>query len=175
MPTTCVDIEISAESDAIFDLTHDYARRLDWDPFLREATLLNGATCAGLGVVSRCVARRATGGLAMDTEYVSFSRPNVAAVSMTRGPFFLRSFAASIRQKQLANNLTLVTYRYNFKVKPRFLASIVEPMVDLVLKRETQKRLAALKSHMESVRPVAHDAVVQIEKQTCPGAEPRAK
>ena len=109
MPATSLSIEISAETDTIFDLIHDYSRRLDWDPFLREATLLNGATCADLGVVSRCVARRAVGGLAMDTEYVSFSRPSVAAVSMTRGPFFLHRFAASIRQKQLGDNLTLVS------------------------------------------------------------------
>ena len=56
----------------------------------------------------------------MDTEYISFCRPNVAAVSMTRGPFFLRKFAASIRQKQISDNLVLVTYRYHFEAKPGF-------------------------------------------------------
>ena len=33
MPATSVAIEISAEPEAIFDLIHDYSRRLDWDPF----------------------------------------------------------------------------------------------------------------------------------------------
>ena len=146
MPSTFIAIEISAEPEAIFDLIHDYSRRLDWDPFLSAATLLNGATSADLGVVSRCVA---CSGLAMDTEYVSFSRPIVAAVSMTRGPFFFRKFAASIRQKQLSANLTLVTYRYYFEVQPRFLSFVIQPIVNFVFKRETRKRLAALKSYLE--------------------------
>jgi polyketide cyclase/dehydrase/lipid transport protein len=29
-------IEIRASPEAIFDLIHDYARRLEWDPFLKE-------------------------------------------------------------------------------------------------------------------------------------------
>ncbi|EMI20093.1 hypothetical protein RMSM_02973 [Rhodopirellula maiorica SM1] len=100
MPATSVAIEIHANSEEIFDLIHDYSRRLAWDPFLREALLLNGAQSARVGVASRCVARKAVGGLAMDTklamdtEYVSFTRPTVAAVSMTQGPIFIRRFAA---------------------------------------------------------------------------------
>ena len=82
-------IEIDASPEDVFDLIHDYSQRLQWDPFLRKAYLLDGATHADVGVCSRCVARRAAGGLAMDTEYVSFKRPDVAAVKMTNGPFFL--------------------------------------------------------------------------------------
>ena len=37
MPTRRETIEIQAEPEAIFDLVHDYSRRLDWDPFLRGA------------------------------------------------------------------------------------------------------------------------------------------
>jgi hypothetical protein len=149
MHSASVAVKVSAESEAIFDFIHDYSRRLEWDPFLSEATLLNGATCAGIGVVTRCVARKALGGLAMDTEYVSFSRPTVAAVSMTRGPMFIRKFAASIRQKRIGDNTTLITYRYHFEAQPRFLAFLIEPVMGLVFKRETEKRLAALKSYLE--------------------------
>ncbi|GAA5508901.1 SRPBCC family protein [Novipirellula caenicola] len=149
MPATSVEINIGADSAVIFDLIHDYSCRLEWDPFLREATLLNGARRADVGVVSRCVARNAVGGLAMDTEYISFLRPSVAAVSMTRAPFFLRNFAASIRQKQIESNVVRVTYRYYFEAKPRFLAFIIKPIVDFVIRRETQIRLAALKFYLE--------------------------
>ena len=90
MHTGSAAIDIQAAPDAVFDMIHDYDRRLDWDPFLRKAHLLNDARVADIGVESRCVARRAVGGLAMDTVYVSFTRPSVAAVKMTRGPFFLR-------------------------------------------------------------------------------------
>ncbi|GAA4461420.1 SRPBCC family protein [Novipirellula rosea] len=149
MPATSVEINIGADSAVIFDLIHDYSCRLEWDPFLCEATLLNGATTAGVGVVSRCVARNAVGGLAMDTEYVSFLRPSVAAVSMKRGPFFLRKFAAPIRQKQIENAVVRVTYRYYFEARPRVLTFIIEPIVDFVIRRETRKRLTALKSYLE--------------------------
>jgi len=43
-------IEIRASPEAVFDLIHDYGRRLEWDPFLKEACSLEGAEAAGLGV-----------------------------------------------------------------------------------------------------------------------------
>ena len=33
-------ILIEASPESVFDLIHDYKRRLEWDPFLKEATLL---------------------------------------------------------------------------------------------------------------------------------------
>ena len=149
MRTGSAAIDIQAAPDAVFDLVHDYDRRLDWDPFLRKAHLLNDARVADIGVESRCVARRAVGGLAMDTVYVSFTRPSVAAVKMTRGPFFLRSFAASLRQESLGRETTRVTYRYNFRSRPRWLAFLVEPIVGWVFHRETSRRLIALKQFLE--------------------------
>ena len=91
-------IDVHASPEDVFDLIHDYRRRLDWDPFLKEARLLDGAESAGLGIKSRCTARNGFGGLAMETVYVSFDRPRVAAVQMTRGPVLLEPFAASLRQ-----------------------------------------------------------------------------
>ena len=119
MPSASVAIDIHAAPEDVFDLIHDYPRRLDWDPFLREARLLDDAQIADVGVSSRCVARRAVGGLAMDTVYVSFTRPTVAAVTMTHGPCFLLSFAASIRQDRIDDDTVRVTYRYNFKARVR--------------------------------------------------------
>src|SRR5215510_14212892 len=92
-------VEIAAAPDVIFDLLHDYTRRLEWDPFLREARLLDGAARADVGVKSLCTARWASGGMAMETVYVSFHRPGVAAVKMTRGTGPLGEFAASLRQE----------------------------------------------------------------------------
>ena len=85
----------------------------------------------------------------MDTAYVSFTRPSVAAVKMTRGPFFLRSFAASLRQDCIGDNTTRVTYRYNFSSRPRWLAILVEPIAGWVFRRETCRRLTALKRFLE--------------------------
>jgi hypothetical protein len=152
MRSKSITLEILATSDEIFDLIHDYSRRLDWDPFLREAVLLNGAKAADIGVSSRCVARRHAGGFAMETIYVSYDSPRVAAVKMTRGPFFLESFAATLRQDSAENGATRVTYRYNFSSRPRSLACCFEPLVQWVFDRETRGRLAALKRFLENRR-----------------------
>jgi hypothetical protein len=153
MPSARLSINIYATPEEVFDLIHDYSKRLEWDPFLRKACLLNGARVAAVGVSSRCIARRTVFGVGMDTIYVTFSRPTVAAVSMTHGPWFLHWFAASIRHEQIEDDIVCATYRYNFKVFPRFLAFLIEPAVQWAFRRETSRRLAALKRFVERRRP----------------------
>ena len=84
-------VVISASAAEVFDLIHDYDRRLEWDPFLRSAELLHGARKPGIGVSTYCAARAKSGGVGMETIYISFKRPDVAAVEMTQGPWILRS------------------------------------------------------------------------------------
>jgi hypothetical protein len=142
-------IEIGASREAVFDLIHDYARRLEWDPFLKRACLLDGATAAGLGVKSLCVSRSSFAGLAMETVYVAFDRPSVAAVKMTKGPAVLETFAASLRQDETAVGVTRVTYRFNFATRPRWLRMIMQPIAMVVFRREVRGRLTGLKRYLE--------------------------
>jgi hypothetical protein len=142
-------IDVRAGADAVFDLIHDYGRRLDWDPFLKEARLLEGAGAAGLGVKALCTARNGFGGLAMETVYVSFDRPRVAAVRMTKGPRVLESFAASLRQIEVEPGLTRVTYRFNFATRPRWLRMLADPVAAFLFLKEVRGRLVALKRHLE--------------------------
>ena len=144
MTSHAVSVDIEATPELVFDVLHDYARRLDWDPFLRRADVLS-ASAAGLHVKTLCVAKWSSGGLGMETEYVSFDRPHVAAVRMTRGPWFFESFAASIRQDAHTDGTTRVTYRYNFRSRPSFL----DPLLRVIFARETQARLWALKRFIE--------------------------
>lgn len=143
-------IEIAASAADTFDLLHDYAVRLNWDPFLREAKLLGGDTEAGPGVCSRCTARLTAGGCSMDTRYVSFRRPTVAAVKMIRGPAFLADFAATIRHTAVTDRSSRLTYIYQFSCRPRLLRRVVEPVVSFVFRRETRRRLRALKRFLEA-------------------------
>jgi ribosome-associated toxin RatA of RatAB toxin-antitoxin module len=131
-------ILIRATPGELFALTQDYARRLEWDPFLRSAELLGGAAAAGVGVRANCVA---TMGLAMETEYVSFNPPNVTAVKMTRGPWFLRSFAGSWRFHGRPDGRTRVAFRYHLSARPAWLA----PLLGLVFAHDTRNRLDALR------------------------------
>ncbi len=136
-------IEVAAEPGVLFDVPQDYARRLDWDPFLKEARLLGGAVDAGLGVRAWCVARN---GLGMETRYVSFHPPGACAVEMTRGPWCFRCFSGSWRFDRVGPARTRVTFTYSLVGRPGFLTGLLR----LIFARETRRRLVALKRHVES-------------------------
>ena len=135
-------IEVAAEPGVLFDLTQDYAHRLDWDPFLKEARLLDGAEGPGVGVRAWCVARN---GLGMETRYVSFNPPGACAVEMTRGPWFFGSFSGSWRFDPVGPGRTRVTFTYSLSGRPGFLSGILR----FVFARETGRRLEALKRAAE--------------------------
>jgi ribosome-associated toxin RatA of RatAB toxin-antitoxin module len=136
-------IEVAAEPDVLFALSHDYSRRLDWDPFLREARLVGGAETPGLGVRAWCVARN---GLGMETRYVSFNPPGACAVEMTRGPWFFRSFSGSWRFDRIGPDRTRVTLTYSLVGRPRFLTGLLR----FVFAGDTRRRLEALKRFVEA-------------------------
>lgn len=154
MPRTTHTIEINAPAIKVFDLVHDYDRRLDWDTMLTEATILGENVEAGVGVETRCVGGWRGLWIPMVTRYVSFRRGEVAAVKLTGAPPFFEEFAATIRHRKLGENRSSVTYIYSFHAKPRFLAPLLEPIMDLTLKREVVGRLASLKRAVE--RTVGH-------------------
>ena len=140
-------VDIAASATDLFALTQDYGRRLEWDPFLRSADLLGEATAPGVGVRAYCVAHN---GLGMETEYVSYSPPRVAAVKMTRGPWVIRSFAGSWRFTEAAPGRTQVEFRYHIRARPRWLSWLLTPLLTRLFARDTRKRLAALKAAVES-------------------------
>lgn len=127
--------------DHVFWLTQDYSRRLAWDPFLRRAELIGGAQSPAVGVRAWCVSRL---GIGMETEYVSFSPPRVAAVKMTRGPRLLRTFGGSWAFEPVGGTQTRVTFRYFLDVRPSWLAALLEPPARWWFSWETKRRVAAL-------------------------------
>jgi ribosome-associated toxin RatA of RatAB toxin-antitoxin module len=138
---------VDGPPDRVFELTQDYARRLTWDPFLREAVLRDGATAAAVGVRAWCVSRS---GIGMETEYVSFNPPRVAAVKMTRGPRVLESFAGAWEFEPAGEGRTRVTFRYNLRARPRLLAWPLESLARLWFARETRLRVLALRKVLKS-------------------------
>jgi ribosome-associated toxin RatA of RatAB toxin-antitoxin module len=141
-------IVVGASPEALFALTQDYGRRLEWDPFLKEARLVGGAAESGVGVRAYCVARS---GLAMETEYVSFQPPRVTAVKMTRGPWIIESFAGSWRFVP-EGDATRVIFKYQVRARPRWLALLLTPLLTRVFAHDVRKRLAGLKTAVEQRR-----------------------
>jgi len=138
---------IPAPSLAVFDLVHDYSRRLEWDTLLRAAYLDDGHAVAAKGVTSVCVGRWSLGGFALKSIYVTFDRPALAAVKMVNRPPFFKSWAASIHHEDIAPSESRITYKFQFTSKPRALRFILDPIMGRVFLWETRKRLQALKAY----------------------------
>ena len=139
-------IVIKSTPAALFRLSQDYDRRLEWDPFLRSAKLLGNAHQAGVGVRAVCVAKT---GWAMETEYVSFNPPRTTAVKMTRGPWFLDRFSGSWHFDEVEPGHTSVSFRYNLQARPRWVAWLLMPIVARTFARDTRQRLEGLKDAVE--------------------------
>ena len=138
-----------APRDRVFDLLHDYERRLQWDTLLSEAYLAEGHQRAGPGAVSVCRGRRRLGHFALRTEYISFRRPAVAAVKMVNRPPFFETFAATIRHEELPGGSSSLEYKYRFTARPRWCRFLLHPLMAAVFRWETRKRLLALRRFIE--------------------------
>ena len=148
MPTGSITATIPARSDEVFRLLHDYDRRLEWDTLLREARLCEGWETAQIHATSVCTSRWYLAGISLQTEYISFKSPSVAAVKMrNRAPFF-DSFAATIRHYDLANGSSSIEYKYNFTARPTWLRWLLHPLMSAIFHWETRKRLHALRSYV---------------------------
>jgi ribosome-associated toxin RatA of RatAB toxin-antitoxin module len=138
-------IEIPGGAESIFDYTQDYANRLSWDTFLTKAYLLNSARHPGKGVKAWCVAKN---GLGMETEYISFTRPKVTAIKMTKGPFMFRDFAASWTFAERSTGLTTVTFLYAYSL--RFPYNFMTPIVTIIFRKNVRQRLKDLKASFKN-------------------------
>jgi ribosome-associated toxin RatA of RatAB toxin-antitoxin module len=137
-------IIIREEAEKVFDYTQDYNKRLSWDTFLKRAELIEGAVKADKGIKAYCVAKN---GLGMETEYVSFNRPKVTAVKMTKGPFLFSSFLGSWTFKEISKDTTEVVFLYSFAL--RFPFSILGKLIRHNLQNNVKQRLIDLKTCIE--------------------------
>jgi len=150
MPHGSVTEIIPARSDDVFRLLHDYDRRLEWDTLLQDARLCDDWKEAQLHATSVCTGRWYLGGIALKTEYVSFSPPHVAAVKMLNRPLFFDRFAATIRHEDRPDGSSSIEYKFNFLARPSWLRWLLHPVMAAVFRWETKKRLRALRGHFSN-------------------------
>jgi len=130
-------------SAEVFDLLHNYSRRLEWDTLLSEARLTRGHSEAGKGATSLCVGKPFFGMIGVETEYLAFEPGRLAAVRMINSPPFFKTFAASIRHVDMPGG-SLATYKLTFSSKPEIFRWALDPTMLFYLRYETKKRLEAL-------------------------------
>jgi hypothetical protein len=145
---------VPAGVEETFDLIHDYAARLTWDTLLREAYTV-GDVPPAKGVEAVCTARRRLGGFSFRTRYVTFRRPELAAVVLVGSPPFFATWAASIRHLPREDGSSEVVYTLTFTAKPAWLARLIEPIALRAFRLETRRRLTALAAHLASRRTTA--------------------
>ncbi|MDB6173058.1 MAG: hypothetical protein JWL59_2369 [Chthoniobacteraceae bacterium] len=150
MPSVTVIEQMPCRSNIVFDLLHDYSRRLEWDTLLREARFTSGHTTAAVGATTLCIGRPLLGLIGIETSYITFTPGVVAAVNMINTPPFFDSFAASIRHQDTQAG-SIVTYKFSFRARPRLLRWFFEPIMLIVLRYETKRRLRALSRYLELV------------------------
>jgi hypothetical protein len=149
MPHGVVREIVPATSAEVFQLLHDYQRRLEWDTLLAEAYLTDGWQTAAPGAAAVCKGKSRLGGIALKTVYISFRPPEVAAVKMVNRPPFFESFAATIRHGDLPEGKSSVEYTYTFRARPAWLRFLLEPIMTRKFASETTKRLVALREWFE--------------------------
>ena len=145
MPIGTVEEIMPIAAAEVFEIVHDYDRRLEWDTLLSEAYIEPPFDFAGKGVITVCRGRRILGSIAIRTEYVTFEKGKVAAVRMLEPTSLFQTFAASIRHFNLEDGRSSVVYKFNFTSRPRFMRAMFEPVMFRLLKWETGKRLRALR------------------------------
>ncbi len=153
MPHGSMTAVIQAPSTKVFLLFHDYDKRLEWDTLLRAAYLTDGWKTAQLHATSVCVGRVGLGGFAVKTRYISFKPPFVAAIQLVNHPPFFETFAATIRHRDLENGKSEIEYLYSFRARPKWLRWLLHPLMSLIFRYETRKRLEALAAFFA---PVSH-------------------
>ena len=146
MPVVEREIQIDVAPAAVFALTQDYYLRLEWDPFLRDLRLLDGATAPAPGVR---VWVRSRNGLELQVEYVTVDPPERVAVRMVRGPFFFEHFAGTWLFRPVNGGSTRVVFRYGFRTRWPWARPIVDRLVAAVFARDITARVNALKHAAE--------------------------
>ncbi len=141
------EIEVCMAQEELFDLTQDYIRRLEWDPYLKEACLLNGAEKADVGVESFC---KNNSGSIMISKYISFNRPSSAAITMTKGPAILKRFSGAWNVKRISSQHSILVFTYNFELKGGLLGKLLSPIASFLFARDMKKRLLAIKEFVET-------------------------
>jgi hypothetical protein len=141
------EFEMPAGDTVVFDAFHYHRWRLRWDSLVSGVQVDDGAACPSVGAITENTGRGLLRALSMQTRFVSYGRPRLAAASMVGRHFPFTRWAASMHHRPAAQGRSTLVYTYTFEVAPR-LRWCLEPVVQWFFDRETRKRFARLQRYL---------------------------
>jgi hypothetical protein len=139
MPRVEASVVVPVDVERAFALSQTQGElRYRWDPFVREQRLLDGATGTGKGVRTWTRSRHR---LTMVSEYVTYRPPTQVGMRMVQGPWFFKTFSGGWNFASRDDGRTAATWRYNFTVRPRWLAPLADRIGIWLLGRDIRRRL----------------------------------
>ncbi len=142
------EFEMPATEGVVFDAFHYHCWRLRWDSLVRATTVQGDAPCPFVGAVTDSAGAGALRKLSMQTRFVSFDRPRVAAAMMIGRSFPFRRWAASMQHRPAGAGRSRLIYTYTFDVGPAALRWLLEPPVALAFNWQTRRRFARLRAFL---------------------------
>jgi hypothetical protein len=139
-----LEFTMPATASVVFDAFHFHQWRHRWDSLVSATEVVGGAPCPYVGAVTNNAGGTWMRMLSMQTRFVSFDRPSLAAASMVGTSFPFSRWAASMRHKDVAGQGSVLIYTYTFDVVPFWLAWVLRPAVHAVFAHQTRKRFHRL-------------------------------
>ncbi len=139
-----------APARVVFDAFHYHQWRVHWDSLVSRTRVQDGSPCPSVGAVSENTGGGLLRALSMTTRFVTYDPPGLAAATMVGKSFPFSRWAASMRHVDLEDDRSLLIYTYTFAVAPAAMARWLEPVVDRVFLRATEKRFRRLQTFLDT-------------------------
>lgn len=144
-----LELPMPAPAAVVFDAFHYHHWKAQWDTLVADTRISNGAPCPYVGAISTNGAAGLLRPLAMQTEFVAFDRPRLAAATMRGRSFPFGKWAASMRHVPAGGNSSTLIYTYTLETHPPALRCLMEPVVDRLFLRATRRRFRRLAAWLE--------------------------
>lgn len=142
-----------AAAAVVFDAFHYHHWKARWDSLVADTQISGGAPCPYVGAISTNSGAGVLRPLAMETEFVAFERPRLAAATMRGRSFPFGKWAASMRHVPLEGGHSTLIYTYTLETRPAGLRWLMEPVVDRIFLRATRRRFGRLAAWLEHHGP----------------------
>ncbi len=138
------EFEMGASAEVVFDAFHYHRWRHRWDTLVRDTQVLGGGEPPVVGARTWNSGAGWSAALSMQTVFIAYDRPTLAAARKEGRSFPFKRWAASMQHRPLAADRSLLSYTYSFNAGPDWLKGVMKPLVQWIFDRQTRRRFGRL-------------------------------